>query len=366
MEVTRRRPRRVEVTIPFTHGTDLALGISLRVPRRRRRHDHALRRWGIALSTTVLLLVNLLVPPAIVLGAPVLARAAAALLASDESPASVALVARTPRPVLQARRMITTPTSADAPIVRSHVVTSGETLLSIANDHGIAPQTLAFDNGITDSAQLRVGRTLLVPPFDAAIHVLARGETVDQIADRFGADADRVRAINRVAADDGDVTEGRLLIVPVPDARYPGFRLRLSETPRVLTPRVRWPTAGVITQLFSPAHLGVDIAAPYGSPVGASEAGTVSFVGYRGPGGLAVCAVTDWGLETCDYHLSAAYVETGERVLAGQRVAAVGTTGVTTGPHVHWEARVNGAIVDPLTYATYAASPVVGGATGSP
>jgi murein DD-endopeptidase MepM/ murein hydrolase activator NlpD len=74
----------------------------------------------------------------------------------------------------------------------------------------------------------------------------------------------------------------------------------------------------------------------------------------------------DWGLETCAYHLSATNVEVGERVVAGEQIAAIGMSGVTTGPHVHWEARTNGALVDPLTYAPPVTKPVVGGATGSP
>ena len=69
----------------------------------------------------------------------------------------------------------------------------------------------------------------------------------------------------------------------------------------------------------------------------------------------------------CDYHLSATNVELGERVVAGQPIASVGSSGVSTGPHVHWEARTNGVLVDPMTYApTMVTTPRVGGATGSP
>src|SRR2546430_15790132 len=88
---------------------------------------------------------------------------------------------------------------------------------------------------------------------------------------------------------------------------------------------------------------------------------------FRSPGGLAVCIYHDWGLETCDYHTSAVNVELGERVVAGERIASVGTSGVASGPHVHWEARTNGVLVDPMTYAPDKA--VVnrgGGATGHP
>jgi hypothetical protein len=95
--------------------------------------------------------------------------------------------------------------------------------------------------------------------------------------------------------------------------------------------------------------------------------GYLTEVGWRGPGGLSVCVLLDWGLEVCDYHLSATQVDLGERVVVGERIASVGSSGVSTGPHVHWEARTNGVLVDPMTYAP--ARPTVlrvGGATGSP
>src|SRR5207247_3680408 len=112
-------------------------------------------------------------------------------------------------------------------------------------------------------------------------------------------------------------------------------------------PRIRWPTEGIVTQLFSQIHTGVDIAAPYGSAVVASDSGTVTEVGWRGPGGLSVCVLLDWGLEICDYHLSAPQVELGERVIAGERIASGGSWRVSSGLPGHWEAQTNGDVVDP-------------------
>ena len=354
----RRRARRVEARIPFTFGTDLALGISLRVPRRRRRARRGMRSWSTVIARSALLVINLFAPAAIVLDRDDLTRAGQLIFPPAQvAPLELAPLSAVARPVMQARRTVVTVDSPDPPRVRAHVVAPGETLLSIAAQFGIAPQTIAYDNGISDSAQLHAGESLIIPPFDAAIHVMVPGDTIASVASRFGVDAETVRAVNRIAPDDGDATDGRALLLPVPDARYPGFRLRLSDPPRVLAPRVRWPVDGVITQLFSQAHTGVDIAAPFGTPI----------VGWRGDGGLAVCVRHDWGLETCAYHTSQTYVEVGDRVDAGQRIAAIGLTGVTTGPHVHWEARTNGALVDPLTYAAFAGTPpAVGGATGSP
>lgn len=357
--------------MPLTASTDLALGISLRVPRRPRAVGKV-RRWARAVPIATLYVIAAAAPVATVAAGHELGRLAA-LVRSEPPP--IPLVAQDiaqdaaqdelPRPYVRARGTLTTTISDDAPALRAHMFTSGETLLSIAARYGIAPQTLAYNNGIADTAELRVGQSLVVPPFDAAIHVVREGETLAEIAARFGVEVGAVRAADPSAFPDD--APGRVLIVPVPDARYPGFRLRVSEAARVLAPRVRWPTDGVITQLFSPGHSGVDIAAPHGSPIAAGDAGTVSAVGWRGPGGLAVCVHHDWGLETCAYHTSEVFVELGERVVGGQRIASVGSTGLSTGAHVHWEARTNGVLVDPMTYApTTNATIRVGGATGSP
>ena len=303
-----------------------------------------------------------------VIAAPELERLGAMALAKPEP----VLVARAPtdasdRAVLVARGAPVTALRKDPPGLQVHAVTSGETLLSIAASYGITPQTLAYNNGIKDTSELRPGQSVVIPPIDAAIHVVQDGETLAGIAASFGADPDAVRTVNSVAFEPSDVTAGRVLLIPMPEGRYPGFRLVVKDAPRVFAPRIRWPTEGIVTQLFSQIHTGIDIAAPYGSAVVASDSGTVTEVGWRGPGGLSVCVLLDWGLEVCDYHLSATQVELGERVVVGQRIASVGSSGVSTGPHVHWEARTNGVLVDPMTYAPMGPTVLrVGGATGSP
>jgi len=271
------------------------------------------------------------------------------------------------RPALRARSSVVTAVRPEAPALGVHVVAPDETLLSIAALYGVTPQTIAYNNNLSDTRDLRPGEALVVPPLDAAIHVVREGETIATIAAGFGVDGDAVRAVNSIAFEPEDVTPGRVLLLPVPDSRYPGFRLRVSDPPRVFAPRVRWPTAGVVTQLFTSVHSGIDIAAPYGSAVVASDSGTITEVGWRGPGGLSVCERLDWGLEICDYHLSATNVEVGDRVSAGQRIASVGSSGESTGPHVHWEARTNGVLVDPLTYAPEAAAVAkIGSRTSTP
>lgn len=123
-----------------------------------------------------------------------------------------------------------------------------------------------------------------------------------------------------------------------------------SRLGRVNDPERRFvrPAAGDVAQFVQYSHTGVDVAAPVGSIVVAADGGVVTKVGPQGSGGHVVCVAHGAGLETCYFHTSAALVNLGQRVARGQPIALVGMTGVTSGPHVHWEAKLFGKIIDPL------------------
>lgn len=114
------------------------------------------------------------------------------------------------------------------------------------------------------------------------------------------------------------------------------------------TARLIRPVAGPISQFLHIAHGGVDLAAPFGSPIVAADAGVVTEAAWKDEGGLHVCLQHGGGLETCYYHASTFLVAVGERVARGQPIALVGMSGRTRGPHVHWEAKLNGRVIDPL------------------
>jgi murein DD-endopeptidase MepM/ murein hydrolase activator NlpD len=110
------------------------------------------------------------------------------------------------------------------------------------------------------------------------------------------------------------------------------------------------PVPGDVAQFLQYSHTGVDIAAPVGSIIVAADGGTVSKTGWQGGGGNGVCVAHGGGLESCYFHTSTALVSVGQRVVRGQPIALVGMTGITTGPHVHWEAKLFGQLVNPLAY----------------
>lgn len=137
---------------------------------------------------------------------------------------------------------------------------------------------------------------------------------------------------------------------------------RMSATPSIM------PTRGWLSSQFSLArfhpilhrtrpHEGIDVAAPYGAPVVAPAAGTVVRISHQTGYGLVLDIDHGNGIATKYAHLSRVVVREGQRVIRGQPIAAVGNSGLSTGPHLHYEVHVNGKVVDPLTYVLPGAIP---------
>jgi murein DD-endopeptidase MepM/ murein hydrolase activator NlpD len=137
---------------------------------------------------------------------------------------------------------------------------------------------------------------------------------------------------------------------------------RMSATPSIM------PTTGWLSSEFSRArfhpilhlarpHEGIDLAAPYGTPVVAPAAGRVMRISHQTGYGLVLEIEHGNGIETKYAHLSKVVVQEGQQVTRGQGIAAVGNSGLSTGPHLHYEVHVNGKVVDPLTYVLPGAIP---------
>jgi hypothetical protein len=129
----------------------------------------------------------------------------------------------------------------------------------------------------------------------------------------------------------------------------PASRSRLGRIEDASRRFVR-PVAGAVTQFLQGRHTGVDIAAPFGSIIVAADDGVIDAAGWVQVGGRRVCVQHTEAVESCYYHTSAALVSVGDRVVRGQPIALVGMTGATSGPHVHWEVKANGRIIDPLAH----------------
>jgi len=126
------------------------------------------------------------------------------------------------------------------------------------------------------------------------------------------------------------------------------------------TGRFMWPVNGRVSSGFGYRihpihrtriqHTGLDIPKPSGSGIAAADGGKVIFAGWRGGYGRCVIINHGRGLATLYGHMQSIYVSNGQSVGKGQAIGAVGTTGYSTGPHLHFEVRVNGSPVNPLGY----------------
>ncbi len=111
-----------------------------------------------------------------------------------------------------------------------------------------------------------------------------------------------------------------------------------------------WPTYGRITQYYRSGHRAIDIGGNTGQAIRAADSGYVSFTGYQGGYGKLVVLDHNNGIVTKYAHCSSINVSTGQRVGKGETIAAVGSTGRSTGPHLHFEVLVNGSPTNPLNY----------------
>jgi murein DD-endopeptidase MepM/ murein hydrolase activator NlpD len=115
-----------------------------------------------------------------------------------------------------------------------------------------------------------------------------------------------------------------------------------------------WPFGGRLTQRFGPRgarfHTGIDFAASYGDAVAAARYGRVAYAGWHNGGyGYLVSIAHGRGVRTLYAHLSRVSVYVGQRVSTGSQIGLAGSTGISTGPHLHFEVRYRGAATDPLT-----------------
>jgi murein DD-endopeptidase MepM/ murein hydrolase activator NlpD len=150
-----------------------------------------------------------------------------------------------------------------------------------------------------------------------------------------------VRRFQRFAGLAPDGVAGRSTIA--------ALRAPTPRSPLMLT----WPARGRLGDGFGPRgtrfHAGLDVLLPAGTPVAAAATGRVVYAGRRDGWGRLVTIAHRDGVRTMYAHLSRVGVRLGERVAAGERIGRAGATGNATGPHLHFEVRVRGAAVDPLS-----------------
>lgn len=232
----------------------------------------------------------------------------------------------------------------------TYTVRSGDTLGAIARRLGVGVDALRAANGLTGDT-IFPGQVLVVPGEPPVEHVVRPGDTAWDIARLYGITLEDLAGANPDVEDLGLLQAGQALRLP------PGARWEAGEAvPEVrIAPGARfaWPASGPISSAYGPRwgrfHSGIDIAAGAGDPILAARAGVVDLAGWVGGYGNTVILRHSDGSRTLYAHSSRVLVRPGERVRQGQVIARVGSTGRSTGPHLHFEI-IAGRPVDPVPY----------------
>ena len=243
--------------------------------------------------------------------------------------------------------------------VEIYVVQAGDTTQGIAAYYGLQPETLMWSNpAIEDTPDLlKIGQEVIILPIDGVYHEAQDGDTLSGIAQKYKVEITAITDVawNNLTPPDFSITPGMMLIVadgtkPLITkvvASYSG----LVPTSVTGTGQFRWPVMGLITQDYWSGHRAIDVGVPSGTPVYAADGGYVSFVGWTDIGyGYLVRVDHGNGFETWYAHNTSFAVTLGESVGRGQVIAYSGSTGHSTGPHVHFEIRYLGALQNPRAY----------------
>ena len=242
--------------------------------------------------------------------------------------------------------------------VETYIVQVGDTAETIAAAFGLQPSTLLWSNPEMEKMPdlLRVGQALTILPVDGVYHTVAVSDTIVSLAEMYKVDAEAIlNCPFNTIPDNKRLTVGEELIVPGGTRPYTAQKVTVYEGPvetEVSGAGVfYWPTAGVLTQGYWYGHRAIDIGAPIGTAITASDGGYVSFTGWTDIGyGYLIVLDHANGYQTYYAHLSQIFVNEGETVNAGQVIGAMGSTGNSTGPHLHFEIRYNGYPTNPLIY----------------
>lgn len=248
--------------------------------------------------------------------------------------------------------------------ILDYTVVADETLSEIAQKFNLKIETILWANGL-DSAKtkIREGQILKIPPVDGVVHKVKKGETVYSIAKRYQTSPQGMvdYPFNSFVDDERfTLAVGQVLMVPdgvmpreqVAPTQY--FAQQLTPDAGVVsaTGGFVWPTSGQISQGYRWYHKAIDIANSVGTPILAADSGTVTIAGWPDSSGYGNRVLVDHGngYVTLYAHMSRVDVVAGQTVSRGSQVGLMGSTGRSTGSHLHFEIRAAGALQNPLNF----------------
>lgn len=247
---------------------------------------------------------------------------------------------------------------------RYHTVKQGDTLYSIAVKNNVSVNEIMHLNDMS-SPKITVGQRLVMKGEGSSssssarstYHTVKKGETLYRIAVRYGKSVDQLKSYNNLSDNNINVGQRIYLVSGMAPKET------VNNTPRTSSPTLRSFRAPLksmtITSKYGTrvhpvtgkrtTHHGVDLRAPMNTPVYAPYAGVVTYSGWMSGYGKIVIIDHGGGYTTRYGHLNRWMVNKGTKVRKGQLIAKTGNTGISTGPHLHYEIRKNGNSLNPAS-----------------
>ena len=251
----------------------------------------------------------------------------------------------------------------------TYVVLEGDTIGSIAEDFGLSVTTILWANDLSVRSIIRPGDSLTILPVDGVVHKVKNGDTMSRIASLYDVSSEEIATYNS-KSNVNALSIGETLLIPGGERQAPAPSRQVAAVTSIFTPApasssgdtpaaggMIWPSDlrkvnlyyGVLYYLGR--HTGIDIDCNYNSNSNyAAQDGIVTYAGWRRGYGYAVEIDHGDGITTRYGHHAKLYVSSGQSVAQGDPIGLCGSTGNSTGAHLHFEVMVNGRFVNPLGY----------------
>ncbi len=247
--------------------------------------------------------------------------------------------------------------------ITEYAVSPGDTISFIASDFGVSVNTILWANNLRSPNDITMGQVLKIPPIDGVIHTVKAGDSVESIAKRYSAQQDEITVFNDLNLASA-LQIGSQIIVPDGVINTPAAPAATAINPRSVSASFRSSVVNIAKKFAYLPDLGnyfdiptlghdwgivhdrngVDIANACGTAIEAAASGTAEIVdasGYNGGFGKYIKIVHPNDTETLYAHLSKILIAPGQAIKKGQEIGLMGTTGHSTGCHLHFE--VHGA-----------------------